>query len=266
MNIYFITIANKITVELEILQKSAKINNINLIVLGLHKNIEIGHHYGFGWKLILLRNFLRELNYNDIFIFMDAFDVVILSNVHEILKKFFIFKCKILFSAENYCWPDSNKETLYKIKTKFHNYLNSGTFMAYVGYFKKFYDIHSFLIDIKTDDQRYYTDLYLQYQDKINFITLDRKSKIFMCLAGAEDLLVFDKFKNRFKNKQTNQYPCIIHSNGKNKSFINYFDKNFMETIIIEPFAYKKKFYNFYLIIIILLMVIILIYINPIFH
>ena len=218
---YFITVANKPKPELDILKKSCELNGIELKVLGLDMpNIKIGHGIGFGQKLMLLRNYLQNLNNNDIFVFVDAYDVVVTCDAKEILTKFLSFNTKILFSAEKYCWPDQNKTNKYKINnTNQPNFLNSGTFMAYVQPFKQFYDENSSIINEQTDDQRYYTNLYLKYQNNPNFITLDRESKIFMCLAGSNDIK-FDPVKNRYRNTKTNQYPCIIHANGGKKDFI----------------------------------------------
>lgn len=104
MRLHFVTVSNKPKFELEILKKSCSENGITVNVLGLNQpDIKIGHGVGFGWKLILLRNFLDTLDENDIFVFVDAFDVVVVANENEIINKFLSFDTKILFSAEKFC-------------------------------------------------------------------------------------------------------------------------------------------------------------------
>ena len=61
MKIHHITVANKKHFHLDILNNSTYLNKIETIVLGLNMpNIKIGHGKGFGWKLMLLRDYLEN--------------------------------------------------------------------------------------------------------------------------------------------------------------------------------------------------------------
>ena len=221
MYVYHVTVANKNNKFLELLKKSAEINNIKTIVLGLHlSGIQIGQLYGFGWKLMLLRDFISNMNDDDIVLFTDAYDVIFCSSMHEVMKKFLSFKSQIVFSAEKYCSPDQTLAKFYNKVDERPNYLNSGVFMGYVGALKKLYDENAGSINVKTDDQDYYTKTFLRHQNEKNFVCLDYDSKIFMCLAGCVDLLVFDEKNKRMQNKQTGEFPCIIHGNGATKTAI----------------------------------------------
>ena len=65
---------------------------------------------GGGQKVNLLRPVLeawRESN-DVVVMFVDSYDVIFTAGEAEILAKFRDFNSRVVFSAEPFCWPDSN--------------------------------------------------------------------------------------------------------------------------------------------------------------
>lgn len=204
------------------------------LVRGIHvtplvSRQKIGHGKGFGMKIKMLSDYIRGKKDTDIVMFVDGYDVLVTGAEKEIIEAYISFRRrygdKAVFSAEYYCWPDGYKAQKYpEVKDSPYKYLNSGTYISSVGTLKRILkktniDIHSEDFE-KFDDQRFYTDLYLQNQ---NLIVLDNYNKIFNCLAGATKDLEFRK--GRWYNIQTKSYPLVYHGNGGPEIKAFLFDK-----------------------------------------
>lgn len=141
---------------------------------------------GGGQKINILRENLAK--YKDdkttIILFSDAYDVIFAETVDVLLEKFESFKpARIVFGAEDFCWPDSNLQVTKKntIFLKFHafiqydypfveshekRFLNSGGFIGYAS------DIYEMImsketIDDTEDDQLFYTKIFLNEQTRV---------------------------------------------------------------------------------------------------
>jgi hypothetical protein len=113
-----------------------------------------------------------------------SYDVIFLAPWETIVEKFKESRAKVLFGAENFCWPDEGLKTKYPlIEGSGQKYLNSGLIM---GYAKNLYNIlTSRKVKDTEDDQLFYTNIYLD--DKMreeNGIKLDHKSNLFQNLNG----------------------------------------------------------------------------------
>lgn len=101
-----------------------------------------------------------------------------------ILEKFKQSNAKILFAAENFCWPDESLKTKYPpVEGSGQKYLNSGMF---IGYLKNIWNLVTFKkIKDTDDDQLYYTKAYLDetFREENSF-KLDHKSNLFQNLNG----------------------------------------------------------------------------------
>jgi hypothetical protein len=91
-----------------------------------------------GYKLGATMEALREMPSDTVVLFVDGFDVVLMSEAGEILEKFFAFNTPLLFAAEKGCWPfvmDDKKicTHVYPDSPTEYRYLNSGTWMGYAG-------------------------------------------------------------------------------------------------------------------------------------
>lgn len=182
----------------------------------ISQDTRIGHNFGFGLKVKLLRDYLEKLCENDIVLFTDAFDVRVLGNSKEVYARFKDFNTRILFSAEKNCWPDQFLQSHYYTyldTSTSYKYLNSGAFMGYVKALKLLIDNAQTKIDIDIDDQLFYTKEYLLHQDDRSFIQLDTCCKIFQSLFMAHN----DISPLSLQNKITSSYPLVWHGNGGNK-------------------------------------------------
>ena len=158
---------------------------------------------GGGQKLRLLQRFIDDNNLpdNDVVLFTDAYDVIYLRDLETILGRFLGFKHEVIFSAEQYLWPDTSVRFPPAI-TKYR-YLNSGTFIGRVGELKRM--LQKPILD-SDDDQLYIQRAFLTGRyDAV----LDHEGYIFQC--HEEQLNVRD---GNVYNPLTGCFPCVYHANG----------------------------------------------------
>ena len=130
----FYTVATNSQGYFKSLKESAKRNNINLTVLGFNQKWE-----GFIWKFKMMKDAIKNLPDDEIVIFMDAFDVIILSNEKEIHDKFVSYGVDMLIGGEKkpnniihkFVYNQVFKDGKFK-KCKFGScFLNSGLYRLY---------------------------------------------------------------------------------------------------------------------------------------
>lgn len=219
--IHYITVSTKDTPELQRLVKSAKKYGWNLEVLGLDLDTtNLGHSKGgkFGMKLKYPKEYIKTKNDNDIILFSDAWDVMVVGTPEQLINKYKSFNKDIVFSAENACWPDGSREPEYvDTKNEAFPYLNSGGYVGKVSTLKEIFNNYNDGDEI--DDQRFWTDMYFKNRDKI---VLDTKAEIFLSMHDVkEEDLLFDN--NIFTYKETNTNPILVHGNGTSKSLLDIF-------------------------------------------
>lgn len=156
---------------------------------------------GGGQKVNILRSYLNKLPNHDVVLFMDGFDTFAASDLQEVIRRYLEFKCKVLFAAERYLWPDESLEfpecgTPYK-------YLNSGLYIGRVDELKK---IFADPIEDHEDDQLYFQKKYLSGEHDIK---LDHECYVFQCNDPDVQLS-----KLQLYNPNTFCYPCLYHGNG----------------------------------------------------
>ena len=222
-NLHYITVSTKDTPDLQRLIKSAKKYDWNLEVLGLELDTtDLGHSNGakFGMKLKNPKNYVKDLNPEDIVLFSDAWDVVVVSTKDKLMEKYKTFNKDIVFSAENVCWPDGSREPEYAdTMNEPFPFLNSGGYVGKAGVIKELLNNYN---DDEVDDQRFWTDMYLKNRDKI---VLDTKADIFLSMhdVKTEDF----QFDNGiFTYKETNTNPILVHGNGTSKGHLDIFTDN----------------------------------------
>lgn len=119
-----------------------------------------------------------------------SYDVIFLAPWDIIIEKFKESKAKVLFGAENFCWPDDGLKTLYPpVESDGQKYLNSGLFIGYAANIINI--LNSKDIKDTDDDQLFYTNVYLNKElREENGIKLDHKSNLFQNLNGNVGELV----------------------------------------------------------------------------
>ena len=217
MNIYVVTVATHNDGYYDALLESCKRNNINLIVLGFNEKWK-----GFSWRFNLIIDYIKNLKDDDIILFIDAFDVIILKDIEEIKKRFINnFTKPIVISHESI--DSYMNEILYKFV--FGNtdiYSCAGTYIGYVYALKEFFN----LIKIKyknlsiedfnkLDDQLILVNIYNNDKDFVNkYIEYDINNIIFLVINDHSKSFLYYllniKYKNNI-NKIINMNACILH-------------------------------------------------------
>lgn len=169
---------------------SAHHYHINPQVLGFGQEwkggADIKNRPGGGWKINLLKQAVEPYKNdpNKIILFTDGYDVIFTDTLDSIIKKFKQTKARVLFGAENSCWPDVELAPKYPQVTEGNRFLNSG---LYMGYASELWQIlnHDKIEDTE-DDQLFFTKAYLKedLRKKVGF-KLDHKSELFQNLNGA---------------------------------------------------------------------------------
>jgi hypothetical protein len=174
--------------------------------------------YGFYTKLNETNKILNTLDDDDLFLFIDSYDIMINSQMEEIVTKFESFNCDLLISSELVCFPDylqdkMDKNPPFNIRNK---YPNAGGYIGYVKEIKKMMNWKSEeekkVICEKGTDQAYVIEYYMENCTTTN-IKLDVKSEIFQSMHAIswEELII----KNgRVHNTVLNTSPCFLHFNG----------------------------------------------------
>lgn len=176
-----ITVATEENENLARFRKSCSYYNVPYIILGLGDEWKSGGaengvllEPGGAQKIHYLRQELKswpELE-DHIVMFTDSYDVVMCASPKEILQKFRSLQSEIVFSTEKTCWPDESLIEEYPQIDSEYKFLNSGGF---IGYANKILDIIDTEIPINSDDQLYYTKIFL---DKVERITIPEPIEI----------------------------------------------------------------------------------------
>lgn len=202
MKIKIITVATREDEGLEKLKESCKKFNLDLEVLGMGTQWK-----GFGTKVILTGDYLNTLEGYTHFMFVDAYDVIIIGdNIEEKYKEF--GEDAIVFSAEKCCWPKPDLAKDYPIYDIQWRYLNSGSYIAPIEKYLRLLDKNP--PTYAMDDQLYFTELFLKGED----ILLDTHCKLFQSIAFEHDT-DFKLTDTYLINRDTNTRPLVLHGNGK---------------------------------------------------
>lgn len=205
-NFRIVTCASKSTKNLEQLLVSAQYYGVDVEILGL------GQPYkGNGRKFRYYLDYLKTVPDNDIILFIDAYDIIILADKKTILDTFYKMNVPILVAAEAYCFPFKNLANQFPRTPSRFKYLNCGGIIGYAGYMKKlfsdlppFADHHS--------DQGVITKHYLSH---LGAYQLDYNAEMFICLQDVfPNELICDPEKKKVYSRISAPYPCIVHGNG----------------------------------------------------
>lgn len=197
-----VTFSSREDKGLELLKRSMEQFNIDYHIIE-------GKWKGFGTKIIETYNYIKTLpkEYTH-FLFVDAYDVLFLSDINEIIYKI-ENKDKLLISCEKACWPNAALSEKYPNNNSPWKYINSGSYLSPINLFIKLVDENP--IEYKDDDQLWFTNVYLSGNENIE---LDSRCSIFFSIAFEQegDYSIED---NRVCNHITNTYPIVIHANGR---------------------------------------------------
>lgn len=251
-NIYLITVATHNEGYYNALKKSAKINNYNLITLGLGQKWE-----GFVMKYKLYNKKLNTLNDNDIVIMVDAYDVIVMEKKEVLLEKFKKFNKPIILSKDGTPKNILHKYAHHKIFDECNNIrLNSGLMMGYVWAIKElFLLICGNNLDkckkLNLDDQVLLIDVCKNNKTFIKEkVAIDINSTIFYNTFGHTidfNFDILDLFyinKNKLFIHNTDISPCFIQGPGNTNlnSLCNFYNLP-LEIKTSRDFNYRIKTY-----------------------
>ena len=230
--INYFTISTKNHEGLTRLKNSATKNGFDLKILGLEMNDDSfgwqtgdanNKNYGeFSWKLKNQKEYINKFNDDDILLFTDAWDVIVIDSCKKLYDTFMIFNKDIMFGAEKACSPDKERVTEYndEEKSKPFPYLNSGFFIGKAGAMKK--HLKTFDNNEK-DDQRFWTTIYFANRDTIG---LDHNAELVLNGYDTKNEYYTFNTDGKFIYKETNTSPSFIHGNGPAKDKLSFFIKN----------------------------------------
>jgi hypothetical protein len=220
--IFLATVSTKQHPNLERFIKSAKKHGFNPKILGLHekktyKDPLIGKGE-FGMKLRYLYKYSKSLRADDIVLFTDAWDVLIIGDCEKVYKDYKSFNKDIVFGGETIYgvfYDIFNIFNIFKLDlSKPFPCLNAGVIVGRAGAIRDLIQKYTEkTIDDSVDDQILWRKIYLENRDKI---TIDSKAKLVLntCLTSKNNYVYED---NIFTYKGTNTQPSIIHAQGPEK-------------------------------------------------
>jgi len=202
------TVANRPDPYLDKLIQSCEIHGIQLEILGMNEP-----YYGNSTKMFRLREYLNALRDEEIILFVDAFDVLIIADKNTILQKFLKMSVPFVMAAEKHCWPCEkyiNEEYL-PCQTPF-KYLNTGTYIGYVSHLKKWID--DLALNIHWCDQAQTIEHWSRNAENKKLYHFDCNCELFLPLfiVGKEEVIIDES--GIFHCLTTHSTPCMIHANG----------------------------------------------------
>ena len=203
--LHLVTVATHSERYLPVLDKQAEDKDMKLVKLGMGKKY-IGHFMKDLEMIEYLKN--PEVEDEDIIVFVDGFDSLLLSGKEETVEKFKSFNCQLLLSVENVGGLSFIHDAVFqKVKGKF---INTGLYMGYAKYLKEFLeDMYSENYN-KVSNQKTWAS-YLERKHDHENIALDTNSEIFLNYSFTTSNYIKLKDKRIIVNENK---PCFIQGNG----------------------------------------------------
>jgi Polysaccharide biosynthesis len=225
------TVANWMHPNLKLLLQSCKEHGISLEILGMdqpyHQNTD---------KLRWMKKYCSELSDDELILFVDAFDVLVLADAEEIAARFVSLNVPMLMAAELNCYPPDRKATFPLLTTSPFRYLNTGCYIGWAKAVKNW--LASFDEKLLSDrsDQR---STYKLFTKKPNLFAIDHWCQIFLCLFNMpKEALEIDAANRQVHCAYTHSSPCILHANGRSFSLWHDVYASFFESE--QPMLYKQ--------------------------
>ncbi|MBW8687208.1 glycosyltransferase domain-containing protein [Chitinophaga rhizophila] len=231
-------ISNKNDLGFFKLKMSCALKGLDLVTLTCDQDAFRNHRM----KDRILRSYLSELDDNEIVLFTDGYDAIMLADEDEILEKFDKIGTDLLFSAETCCYPDKSLAPRYPATDSLYKYLNSGGFIGRAGLLKQLHEVDLSEVsgNFTYSNQYLWSVIYLENQHQMK---LDTDCEIFCTFSpeiteqalgeaqrGNREAYVkyfYEWFNEHFiisngriYNKITGTWPCNAHFNGGASCFL----------------------------------------------
>lgn len=171
----------------------------------------------------------RNGDFYDYVIFLDAWDVVLIGSIEEIMAKYHALKSPIVFNSERNCFPRADLVEQFNPSPTPYRFLNSGVFVgttqAVIDMLREMH-LGQIGVDVQRpdgswenkNDQEFFSLFYLANQTKA---ALDYRATIAQTLHGAEpDEFIWDQDAKRVKSIITGSQPAVFHGNGGGKAWL----------------------------------------------
>ena len=198
-----LSFANQESIYLDNLIQSFKKYNYKYQIIGK----------GTEWKNFITKikhcqAYLEKMEYNDIVVVTDAFDVIACNSSDRLERKFRRFNKGLVFGCENICLDNCIPPTNYfRLNKKgVYNYANGG---FYMGYRDNLVHLYKYVLKTKlTDDQVAIGKYINKYPTKV---ALDTQGELVSNIQiNSYNHTIWKN--NRVYNKVTKKYPCFIHT------------------------------------------------------
>ena len=252
MKYYFVTVATHSANYYDTFIESCNRHNININILGKGET-----YYGHHMKDDLVIKFTENKNPNDILIFVDAYDSLILVQPEIIIQKFLEKKKNLIVSSESIDKCNFIHKFFYRNYKKINNkYLNTGIYIGYCGYINTFLKKTKFFVseENKNSNQLLWQDYLSFYPNQIYIDDND----LFLNLSCNYYLI---------KLLENIYHPCIISAPSAPISvdyevYLNEMDYQFKKVKIDYYLFFKKFMYQNKDLVIFLLVIILILFIN----
>jgi hypothetical protein len=186
-------------------------------------------------KLIAIQSFIQELPEDDIFCFIDAYDVILNANTETILETFHSKGVELVFGAEVNLDPPSLKSLSYPESSTVFRYLNSGVYIGYIRAIRKMLAWGDYL-QIE-NDQEYISRYYVEHhKDPSLHLDINASLVLNMFMIPWNALQIVSGFV-KFPHYKT--IPCFLHFNGM--SYLDV-DKDLIKNKNGYSFNYTKVY------------------------
>ncbi len=211
--------------ELKTLIKSAEELGFKFDVLGMNTK-----WMGLGSKVTMFADYLKDVDDNELVLFVDAFDVLLLPDAANIARIFAdsFTAAKVVLGGEKACSPDKSLTPVFPDLdyNKPFQFLNSGSYIGLVKNVKMMLeDVSSDIAEhhaftgaspMALDDQRWFTRYYLRNP---GVAQMDVEGVMFHTLHDIEpEELSIKKDEagvvTGLNSNVTGVSPCLIHGNG----------------------------------------------------
>jgi len=191
-------------------------------------------------KIPTLIPFLKTLPPDQIFLFMDAYDVLVMGGPEEAKQKFLqassAYQADIIIGAEKNCYPftldpkyrhylcHENYPQAIPVNNPWR-YLNAGVWMGYADTAIQFLE-GMMMIDklpglVRTDgdDQAHFHYAFMSGKYSIS---LDYNNSLFAAMGSLKKDLVFDYKLRRWRSQRFGTFPVTLHFNGNKSAYFDF--------------------------------------------
>lgn len=235
--IHFATVATQSEGYLPVLEQQLTEKNLKLNKLAMGKKWK-----GHMMKDLEMIDYLKTVDDEDIVVFLDGFDTLMLSSREEILEKFKSFNSKMVLSIENVGKLSFIHDAVFEKINGY--YFNAGLYMGRAKFMLNFLeDMYSNDYDKRSNQKTWMKYLNrLNSINKLDGIKFDVNSDIFLNHSFTTNNYpyILDKRVFIYDSK-----PCFIQGNGReDMSYIIKETGHAKYDIHRNEFYYKKASYN----------------------